>query len=843
MNVSRTAIVILTVLGLTATPRVLAQYNYSLNHQTNTINGGVKPGYVDPGYNSWIDGTGKWETAGNWSSGHAPSSAEDGELITNAGNNTVTIDATTVLSNAISGCLTVKTLTVSAPSGLTNTLALRNAGLSTPLLIKGAVTLGGGGIITITNSTLEVDTTGAVVGFDGVLVGVVGSGNTLAITNGGQVVNSLGFIGLNQSSSNNVVLVTGTGSVWSNSYLYVGYDGAGNQLTITNGGLVVNDYGFLGTSNRSSNNLVLVTGSGSLWSNAVLNVGFGGASNQLTIANSGLVVNDYGYLGANNSRNNAVLVTGPGSVWSNRYDLSVGYGGAGNQLTITNGGLVVNNYGNLGFNAGGSNNVALVTGAGSVWSNRYDLYVGDNGAGNQLTIADGGLVVNDYGDLGANNGSNNAVLVTDSGSVWSNRYDLYVGWLGTGNQLTVTNNGTVFANNLVLGRNAGSPGTLTFAGGSANITSLIVTNAGSAVVFNSGTLNTAGAAITNGLTFADGDGLDTATYHLLGGIHSFANGLEILNSASLTGCGTVDGNVVVDLGGTVQVDCGGTLTFTGIVTNNGTMRAINGSVLEAYSNVVNNGLIDIADGTTNFHGGFINNGVVCSQLTNTITTSISPAGSGYTSGGGTYPCGSGVTVCAAPYACQQFANWTDQNSNVVSSSSCYSFTAASDETLTANFTPITTLYTVTTRSSPPNGGTTSGGGTVPCGSNVTVCATANPGYVFLHWAGGSKSNCYTFTPVNNATLTALFGRFQITGLAVQSNNVWLTWIAPYGSTNLLLSSKGGPGGGYSNLATNFLVAPPFVMPPGGLSDGASTNYLDVGGATNKPSRYYRVYMP
>ena len=69
MNVSRTAIVILSALGLTATPRVLAQYNDSLNQQTNTISGGVKPGAVEPGYNSWIDGTGKWETAVNWSSG------------------------------------------------------------------------------------------------------------------------------------------------------------------------------------------------------------------------------------------------------------------------------------------------------------------------------------------------------------------------------------------------------------------------------------------------------------------------------------------------------------------------------------------------------------------------------------------------------------------------------------------------------------------------------------------------------------------------------------------------------------------------------------------------------
>ena len=89
---------------------------------------------------------------------------------------------------------------------------------------------------------------------------------------------------------------------------------------------------------------------------------------------------------------------------------------------------------------------------------------------------------------------------------------------------------------------------------------------------------------------------------------------------------------------------------------------------------------------------------------------------------------------------------------------------------------------------------------------------------------------------------AFFGPFRITGLAVLGSNVLVTWIAPYGSTNLLLGSKGGPGGAYSNLATNFLVAPQFIMPAGSPTTGVLTNYLDVGGATNRPARYYRVYL-
>src|SRR5208283_5291303 len=57
------------------------------------------------------------------------------------------------------------------------------------------------------------------------------------------------------------------------------------------------------------------------------------------------------------------------------------------------------------------------------------------------------------------------------------------------------------------------------------------------------------------------------------------------------------------------------------------------------------------------------------------------------SGGGTVMCGSNVTVCATTNSCYSFVNWTDQNSNVFSASACYNFTAVSNRTLVANFTP------------------------------------------------------------------------------------------------------------------------------------------------------------
>lgn len=77
----------------------------------------------------------------------------------------------------------------------------------------------------------------------------------------------------------------------------------------------------------------------------------------------------------------------------------------------------------------------------------------------------------------------------------------------------------------------------------------------------------------------------------------------------------------------VLADCGGTLTFAGTVTNNGSWKAINGSVLQATGPVVNNGVINVIDGHTNFLGGFINNGVVLTADNLPRIISISRVGS------------------------------------------------------------------------------------------------------------------------------------------------------------------------------------------------------------------------
>src|SRR5207249_3720292 len=115
--------------------------------------------------------------------------------------------------------------------------------------------------------------------------------------------------------------------------------------------------------------------------------------NHLVATNGGVVRNARGFLGyVSSSSNNVAVVTGAGSLWTNALELSVGNFGAGNQLVATNGGLVQNTTGTLGNHVGANFNLARVTGTGSLWDNSGPLNIGSSGAFNQLVVSAGGAV-------------------------------------------------------------------------------------------------------------------------------------------------------------------------------------------------------------------------------------------------------------------------------------------------------------------------------------------------------------------------------------------------------------------------------------------------------------------
>ena len=80
--------------------------------------------------------------------------------------------------------------------------------------------------------------------------------------------------------------------------------------------------------------------------------------------------------------------------------------------------------------------------------------------------------------------------------------------------------------------------------------------------------------------------------------------------------------------------------------------------------------------------------------------------------------------------------------------------------------------------------------------------------------------------------------FQFTSVVRSNNNVVLTWTIMGGTTNQLQVTPGDGTGTYSTNEFTNLGAQMLINGSGPVT----TNYTDVGGATNKPARYYRVRL-
>ncbi|MBX9743137.1 MAG: hypothetical protein K2W99_06340 [Chthoniobacterales bacterium] len=147
-----------------------------------------------------------------------------------------------------------------------------------------------------------------------VAIGYAGAKNSLTV-NGGTVVDYNGYVGYLATSSNNSVIINGANSLWINSgNLYLGYQGPGNTITITNGGQVVDGNGYVGYGSNSYNNAVFV-GPNSIWSNSG-NLYIGTTNNTTATTgqgsvtvNNGTVVAQNIYVGKTSSYNSGGSVT------------------------------------------------------------------------------------------------------------------------------------------------------------------------------------------------------------------------------------------------------------------------------------------------------------------------------------------------------------------------------------------------------------------------------------------------------------------------------------------------------------------------------------------------------
>ena len=510
------------------------------------------------------------------------------------------------------------TATINATStNLTGDLVIGTNGILTTLIITngGAVTNSGNGTVgrNGVSATNRVFVSGAGSAWQsgGTLsVGQNGSFNLLTVSNAATVVSGTNsYVGWATPGRGNQAFVDGVGSRWLvGGEMGVGDNVPSNQLWITRGGMVANSsFGRIG--NAGSNNLVVVTDSGSLWTNqSFLYVGVSGPGNRLIVTNGGRVESTIANVGLNSgSFSNLALITGPNSTWRGSQNHILGSSGAFNTLLVSNGGRFQCLAGTIGNFVGGNTNLAVVTDTNSTWQLSSTLVVGQHGAFNDLVISNGGKLTCVDAYLGANSlinagGSNNTVLVTGPGSAWTNNGFLSIGNQGQGNRLVISNGGFL--------RMAGASPDLSLAVGSAIGNNSVVVNGSNSLCSVSGLLRVGVNGPLNQLNIRNGARVECSSGSLGNGSLSSSNlavvadsGSMWTNSFNLTiGGGGPFNHLIVSNAGMVMV--GGAL-LTGVTTSaTNNQITISGGHL-VVTNLAGTGTIEVRTGTNTQNSGTV----------------------------------------------------------------------------------------------------------------------------------------------------------------------------------------------------------------------------------------------
>src|SRR6267142_80949 len=357
--------------------------------------------------------SGLWSSASNWSSNQPPDSTFALILITNANTKTVTVDATTPSTN-----LAIQRMTISAPVGSLNTLALAGVGTNRPLQLSFGLTVDGGGALTLTNSALN--STGV----------SVNRGGALNATN--SILLETGVLSTFEIVNGNVWLDSGLIDCSAIQSGRVGRTNNAAGVLNLHGGMLLAPALQIATSTASQGTLN-VSG-GTVNASGIFTVGFGVNSTGAVSVTAGQVIatNDITYVGK--SGFGQMSVSGGGATFA---FLSVG-NNANGLLSVSGGQLTTNpRTTNDWFQIGGA-------GAG-----QFNLTGGTMYLGGACHIGD------DSTGLGTGSGT---AFITGGQLIATN--DLFaVGRYGPG-QLTVSSNATALLANVSVGRHDGATGTL-----------------------------------------------------------------------------------------------------------------------------------------------------------------------------------------------------------------------------------------------------------------------------------------------------------------------------------------------------------------------------------------------
>src|ERR1051326_360222 len=568
-----------------------------------------------------INGGGLWSTGSNWSSNRPPDSTFTLILITNAATKTVTVDAATPAAN-----LSIQRLTISAPAGSQNTLALVDVGTNRPLQLSLGLTVDAGAILTLTNSGLN--SAGFTVNRGGALnvtnSSIIESGvlSTFDIVNGSAWIenglidcNAIEFVRVGRTNNAAGILNLNGGTLLAPELQIATSSSARGTLNV--GGGTMNASGFFTIGyGVNSTGTVSVTAGQVIATNDITYVGKSGFG-QMTISGGSATL---AFVSVGNNANGLLSVSGGQMSMNPRTTndwFQIGNVGAG-QFNLTGGTVFLGGECHIGDDSTGlgtGSGTASVTGGQLIATN--DLFaIGRYGPG-QMTVSNATTWLTNVsvgrhdGSIGTLNVQSNAQMyLLDALSIA--RFSNSVGHvLVTGGLLSLTND------IIWVGREGN--GDLTISNGTVRALSGVV--ALSTVVTDSITLLPLTNVPNGTLTIAGGSLVLTS--NLLVGTDSISTGQVSVVGGNLSIGGNGTAGCLTVAGGAFKLSQGSVVTDNLFLTNNAGQFLFNGGLLQAGNITVSNGApFVVGDGvnpaTLHLQGGtflFANGLVISSNAT------------------------------------------------------------------------------------------------------------------------------------------------------------------------------------------------------------------------------------